>query len=160
MLKEYLMPFVKECKNMLIDFINIEETRIVIGRPYITEPGVIHQGDIATIIELSGDITGAVAISMNTSSALKLADIVTGSSHGEVNNEIMEVMSELVNIFTGQAKKHFEKIAALFISLPVTVVNGTFSKPFYSENRYIAIPFLLLENAELILSISISDGTF
>jgi chemotaxis protein CheX len=155
MLKKYLMPFIKECKNT---FINSGEISLISGRPYITDPGLIHQGDVSTIIEISGDVTGAVALSMNTASALKLADMIAGASHSEVDNEVIEVMSEMVNIFAGQAKKHFEKIAALSISLPITVVNGTFSKPFYSENRYIAIPFSLLDDAELILSISISES--
>ncbi|MDR2447431.1 MAG: chemotaxis protein CheX [Treponema sp.] len=154
MLKEYIMPFVKECEETVV---NTGGIKITAGRPYVTETCLINQGDISTIIEVSGDVTGAVAISMNKSSALKLADRVTGSSHREMNDEVVEVVSELVNIFTGQAKKHFEKIAALFISLPIAVVNGRFSRPFYSESRYIAIPFAFLEDSEFILTININE---
>ncbi|MDR0376099.1 MAG: chemotaxis protein CheX [Treponema sp.] len=155
MLKEYIMPFVKECEET---FITTGDINITAGRPYVTEVRSINQGDVSTIIEFSGDITGAIAISMDKASAIKMADRVTGAAHIEVNNEVVEVVSELVNIFTGQAKRHFEKIAALFISLPIAVVDGVFSQPFYSESRYIAIPFFFLENSEFILTISISDG--
>ncbi|MDR0707500.1 MAG: chemotaxis protein CheX [Treponema sp.] len=154
MLKEYIMPFVKECEET---FVNTGDIKITAGRPYVTEVCLINQGDVSTIIEFSGDVAGAIAISMDKSSALKLADIVTGSSHSEMDDEVVEVVSELVNIFTGQAKRHFEKIAALFISLPIAVVNGKFSRPFYSESRYIAIPFAFLEDSEFILTISIND---
>ncbi|MDR1219336.1 MAG: chemotaxis protein CheX [Treponema sp.] len=154
MLKEYITPFVKECEET---FLNTMDIKITAGRPYVTEVCLINQGDVSTIIEFSGDVAGAIAMSMNKASALKLADMLIGSPHGEVNNEVIEVVSELVNIFTGQAKKHFEKVAALFISLPIVVVDGRFSKPFYSESRYIAIPFSFMEDSEFILTISISD---
>ncbi|MDR0557484.1 MAG: chemotaxis protein CheX [Treponema sp.] len=154
MLKEYIMPFVKECESTFLTTMNI---KITAGRPYVTEIRLINQGDISTIIEFSGDVTGATALSMDKSSALKLADMLIGSPHDEVNNEVLEVISELTNIFAGQAKKHFEKIAALFISLPVVVVDGKFSKPFYSESRYIAIPFSFMEDFEFILTIYISN---
>jgi chemotaxis protein CheX len=157
MLKEYIMPFVKECEEV---FINTGDIKITAGRPYVTDIRLINQGDISTIIELSGDVAGAIAMSMNKASAIKLADVVTGSSHSEADNEVIEVVSELVNIFAGQAKRHFEKIAALFISLPIVVVDETFSQPFYSESRYIAIPFAFLEDSEFILTINISDEAY
>jgi CheY-specific phosphatase CheX len=156
MLKEHITPFVKECEEM---FINTGGIKITPGRPYVTDVCLINQGDISTIIEFSGDVTGATAMSMNKASAIKLADVVTGSPHGEMNNEVLEVLSELINIFTGQAKRHFEKVAALFISLPIVVVDGQFSKPFYSDSRYIAIPFAFMEDFEFILTINISDKT-
>jgi chemotaxis protein CheX len=145
------MPFVQECAAAFKSMGGIE---ISAGRPYVTERGGISQGDISSVIELSGGVKGAVAISLNQVAAIKLADTVTGSSREGLDDETAEVISEVVNVFAGQAKKHFEKITELLISLP-TELRGDQMFPAGKEAWYIGIPFKRGEEDFLILSIAI-----
>jgi chemotaxis protein CheX len=149
------MPFVQECEVALKSMGGIE---ISAGRPYVTEKGGICQGDISSVIGFSGGVKGAVAISLNQDVAIKLADIVMKSPHEGLDGEVAEVISEVVNVFAGQAKKHFEKVAELLISLPTELRSNQMfphGKEVAKEARYIGIPFKWGEEDFLVLSIAI-----
>jgi chemotaxis protein CheX len=159
MTEQYVMPFVQECAAA---FKNMGGIELSAGRPYVTERGGISQGDISSVIELSGGVTGAVAISLNQDAAIKLADTVTGLPHTGLDDETAEVISELVNVFAGQAKKHFEKITELLLSLPTELRNKQMFLPGKEvgtgsgkQARYIGVPFNRGEEDFLILSITI-----
>ncbi|MDR0784740.1 MAG: chemotaxis protein CheX [Treponema sp.] len=153
MIKENVYPFIEEFESAVL---NISGWKLTPGRPYVTEIGELDQGDVASIIEISGDVQGAVAVSMSEGPAVKFADAVTKTTHNGVDNEVEEVVAEVVNIFVGQAKRRFEKIAAMSISLPIFVRNGKFSRPLSDNNtRYICIPYRFNEELEFVLSIAI-----
>ncbi|MDR0644769.1 MAG: chemotaxis protein CheX [Treponema sp.] len=153
MVKENVYPFIVEFESAVL---NISGWKLTAGRPYVTEIGALDQGDVTSIVEISGDIQGAVAISINEGSAIEFADIVTGTTHDRMDNEVEEVIAELVNIFAGQAKKHFEKVAAVSISLPISMHNREFSRPLSDNNlRYICIPYQFNGESKFVLSIAI-----
>jgi CheY-specific phosphatase CheX len=153
MVKENVYPFIEEFESSVL---NISGWKLTAGRPYVTEIGELKQGSIASIIEISGDVQGTIAVSMNERSAIEFADVVMSATHDAVDEEVEEVLAEVVNIFVGQAKKHFEKIAAIGISLPISMRNGEFSRPLSNNDmRYICIPYQFDGKPEFVLSIAI-----
>ncbi|MDR0410894.1 MAG: chemotaxis protein CheX [Treponema sp.] len=153
MIKENVYPFIEEFESTIL---NISGWKLTAERPYVTGIGELNQGDTASIIELSGDIQGTIAVSMNEGPAIEFADIVTKTTHNGVNSEVEDVIAEVVNIFVGQTKKHFEKIAAIDISLPISIRNGEFSRPLSDNNmRYICIPYQFNGKPKFVLSIAL-----
>ncbi|MDR1466374.1 MAG: chemotaxis protein CheX [Treponema sp.] len=153
MVKENVYPFIEEFESAVL---NISGWELSAGRPYITEIGGLEQKGIASLIEISGDIQGTVAVSMSEKAAIEFADAVMNTTHDTVDDEVEETIAEVVNIFAGQAKKHFEKIAAISISLPISMRNGEFSRPLSNNNmRYICIPYQFNGKPEFVLSIAI-----
>jgi CheY-specific phosphatase CheX len=153
MVKENVYPFIEEFESTVL---NMSGWKLTAGRPYITEIGELKQGDIASVIEISGELQGTIAVSMTEKPAVEFADIVMNTTHDSMDTEVEEVLAEIVNIFVGQAKRHFEKIAAISISLPISVRNGEFSRPLSINNmRYICVPYQFNGELKFVLSIAI-----
>lgn len=152
MLEEYISPFLEEFEASML---NMCGQVVVHERPYVSEIGAISQGDLSALIEISGDITATVAVSVDKDAAIALADILMGTAHSEIDKDAAETVAEIANIFAGLAKKHFEKVGALNISLPIIIQYGKASAPINNENlRYICVPYHFMDNKTIILSIA------
>ncbi|MDR1216462.1 MAG: chemotaxis protein CheX [Treponema sp.] len=153
MVKENVYPFIEEFESTVL---NMSGWELMAGRPYITEIGELKQGDIASVIEISGELQGTIAVSMTEKPAIEFADVVMDTPHDSMDTEVEEVLAEIVNIFAGQAKRHFEKIAAISISLPISVRNGEFSRPLSINNmRYVCVPYQFNGELKFVLSIAV-----
>lgn len=152
MIEEYIYPFLEEFEASML---NMCGQAVVRERPYVSEIGGVSQGDLAALIEFLGEITGTVAVSMDKEAAIALADIIVGEGHSEIDQDAEETAAEIVNVFAGLAKQHFEKVGEVSISLPITIRNGESSSPVSNENlRYICIPYTFMENKFIIVSIA------
>jgi chemotaxis protein CheX len=95
---------------------------------------------------------------MKTELALHVTDILTGSKHTRLDDEVLDAIGEIVNIIAGNAKKGLEEAFHLVISLP-TIVQGkehTVKWP-NSQTRIICIPFNLFEKDTFTLLIAIES---
>jgi chemotaxis protein CheX len=154
MQKEYVYPFIEEFEAAVL---SLSGGKVLAGRPYVSEVGAVDQGNLAAIIELSGEVQGAVAVSMNEGAAIDFADALLGTKHTSADDEVGEVIEELVNVFAGGAKKHFEKVAALNISLPIFARRGTFTQELRDNTlRYICVPYFMNEVPAFVLSVGLS----
>ena len=79
---------------------------------------------ITSLVGISGEVSGVVALRFPPSTALKLAGKLLGSEPNEINDEVTDAVAELVNMVAGSAKAKFECDPPLQLGLP-TVVYGT-----------------------------------
>ncbi|MDR1105487.1 MAG: chemotaxis protein CheX [Treponema sp.] len=152
-MEKYIQPFIDVCKNVFREFVGAELKE---NRPYFAETNTVNEWDISAVIGLTGEARGAVVISMKKELAMKLTAILTGSSHTELDSEVVDAIGEIVNIIAGNAKKGLEETFRLVISLP-TIVEGKEHSIKWpnSQARIICIPFTIFDDSAFTLSIAI-----
>jgi chemotaxis protein CheX len=152
-MEQYIQPFINVCINVFKDFLGCELT---VERPYFIDSNSVEEWDISAIIGLTGEARGAVVISMKKELALKLTDILTGSKHHSLDDEVADAIGEIINIIAGNAKKGLEEAFRLVISLP-TIIEGKKHSIRWPSNqaRIICIPFLIFKKESFFLSVAI-----
>ncbi|MDR0451554.1 MAG: chemotaxis protein CheX [Treponema sp.] len=152
-MEKYIQPFIDVCKNVFKEFIGFDLTA---GRPYFADTNAITDWDISAIIGLTGEARGAVVMSMKKDLAVKVTDILTGTRHTALDDEVVDAVGEIVNIIAGNVKKNLEEAFRLVISLP-TIVQGAEHevKWPHGQARIICIPFTIFENDVFNLSVAI-----
>jgi len=154
--EKYIQAFIKVCESVFRDFCGTEAKA---GRVFfMTKDNQESDWDISGIIGLSGQISGAVAISMKDIVAYQLTKILTGADHSSFDADVIDAVGEIINIIAGNIKKEFEEAFRTAISLP-SIVQGKGHKIIWpSKNiRIICIPFSILSDKELFLSIAIEE---
>ncbi|MCL2190471.1 MAG: chemotaxis protein CheX [Treponema sp.] len=119
-LELYVKPFVKSTLHTFKDFVGFD---LVAGNPHFSGRTLDFERDISAVIGLSGAVRGAVVISMQKNFAIKITDALVGTSHEELDDDVVDAIGEIVNIIAGNIKQHVDGGEQIVISLP-TVVKG------------------------------------
>jgi chemotaxis protein CheX len=154
-MEQYIQPFIDVCKNVFKEFVGCELTA---ERPYFVGPDTVNEWDVSAVIGLTGEARGAVVISMKKELALRLTDLLTGSKHSNLDDEVVDAIGEIINIIAGNAKKGLEEAFRLIISLP-TIIEGKQHSVKWPNNqaRIICIPFIIFEKESFFLSVAIES---
>jgi chemotaxis protein CheX len=154
-MEQYIQPFIDVSKNTFKEFVGAE---LSAGRPYFSQKDAANEWDISGVIGLSGEARGAVVIGMRTTLATRLTDMLTGTKHTGIDDEVVDAIGEIVNIIAGNAKKGLEESFRLIISLP-TIVQGPGHQIKWpgEQARIICIPFTIFENEVFTLSVAIES---
>ncbi|MDR3341769.1 MAG: chemotaxis protein CheX [Treponema sp.] len=162
-MEKYIQPFVDVCINVFKELIRCD---IIAGRPFfIHKHDALHQDtpadwDISGVIGLTGEAQGAVVLSMKKDLALKLTDMLTGSEHTDMDDDVIDAIGELINIIAGNVKREFESTFRLVISLP-TIITGKGHTIQWSGDlaRILCIPFNLHEGNVFCLLVALAAAT-
>jgi chemotaxis protein CheX len=153
-MEKYIQPFVAVCETVFRDFC---QTEVKSGRVFFAGKDEYGSNwDISGIIGLSGEASGAVAISMKDTTAFKITSILTGVEHDHIDSDVTDAVGEIVNIITGNVKKNFEDELRIKISLPSIVKGKAHTIVWPSEKtRIICIPFTVFDDQEFCLSVAV-----
>jgi chemotaxis protein CheX len=154
-MEQYIQPFIEVSQKIFKEFVGCD---LVADRPYFEEKESINDWDISAVIGLTGEARGAVVISMKTSLAARLTGILTGVTHTELDDEVVDAIGEIVNIIAGNVKKNLEESFRLVISLP-TIIQGKKHVIRWpsGQARIICIPFNIFENERFVLSVAVES---
>jgi chemotaxis protein CheX len=120
-LEMYVKPFVNATLNTFKAFVGFE---LIAGNPHFTGRTVEFDQDISAVIGLSGNIRGAVVVSMKKDFAIKLTDTLVGMPHTDLDDDAVDAIGEIVNIIAGNIKSEVAGGEKIVISLP-TVIKGS-----------------------------------
>ena len=153
-MEQYIQPFIKVCESVFRDFC---QTEVKAGRVFFVAKDEYETSwDISGIIGLSGEASGAVAISMKDITAFTVTKILTGQEYKSIDADVTDAVGEIINIISGNVKKNFEDELRIKISLPSIIKGKAHSIVWPSEKiRIICIPFTIFENQEICLSIAV-----
>jgi chemotaxis protein CheX len=155
--EQYIQPFIKVSERVFEDFC---KTKIEAKKVFFTEKEE-HKfdWDISGIIGLSGEVHGAVAISMKDVTAFKIAEILMNMKFSSFEKEVTASVGEIVNIISRKVKKDFEEELKIKISLPTIITGNAHRIDWPSEKaRIICIPFSVFSNQEFYLSVAIDTS--
>ena len=156
-MKQYIQPFIQVSERVFEDFC---KTKIEAKKVFLVEREEYRlDWDISGIIGLSGEVTGAVAISMKDITAFRIAETLMGMKFTSFEKEVTASVGEIINIISGNVKKDFEEELRIKISLP-TIITGKAHKIDWptEKARIICIPFSVYSNQELFLSVAIDNS--
>ena len=153
-MEKYVQPFIKVCETVFHDFC---QTEVKPGRVFFVAKDEYETSwDISGIIGLSGEASGAVAISLKEVTAIQVTKILTGEDHQSIDTDVTDAVGEIINIIAGNVKKNFEEELRIKISLPSIVKGEAHTIVWPSEKtRIICIPFSIFDNQEIVLSIAV-----
>jgi chemotaxis protein CheX len=96
---------------------------------------------ITSLIGMTGQVSGVVALRFPPDTALHLAGRMLGAEMSTMNGEVIDAIAELVNMVAGSAKAKFNHDPPLQLGLP-TVVEGVGYKVRYpSRSVWLEVPF-------------------
>ena len=153
-MEQYIQPFIKVCEAVFNEFC---QTEVKAGRVFFVAKDEYETNwDISGIIGLSGEVSGAVAISLRSDTACKVTSLLTGAEHSGIDADVTDAVGEIINIIAGNVKKDFEEELRIKISLPTIVKGNSHSIVWPSEKtRIICIPFTIFGDQELCLSVAV-----
>ncbi|MDR0475853.1 MAG: chemotaxis protein CheX [Treponema sp.] len=155
-LTNFIEPFVEVTRATFKDFVGIEVSP---RHPHYMEPEKVFEWDVSSVIGLSGAVRGAVIISMKTDLAIKLADILVGPPHTEIDADVVDAIGEVVNIIAGNIKPKVPNGDKIVISIPTTIRGKELSIAWPSkQTRVLCIPYKVFENDFFHLLVAIDYG--
>jgi chemotaxis protein CheX len=135
----YINPFIEAVDSVFNTMLNVQPKRN--GVRVNHGEGSAGTSSITSIVGLSGQISGVVALRFPPNTALQLAGRMLGSELAQVNDEVVDAISELVNMVAGSAKAKLAYDPPLELGLP-TVVEGTGYKLKYpSKSVWLEVAF-------------------
>lgn len=132
---EYINPFIKATENAFIQVIRIP---IEASSPYVFQ-GEKDLLSVSAIIGLAGEAQGAVILSFDTQSCLKISKNFTGIESSTIDDTAADAIGELVNIIAGNAKEGLLQFR-IYISLP-KVITGSVNMKMPKNTPTITVPF-------------------
>ena len=153
-MEQYIQPFIKVCEKVFQEFC---QTEVKAGRVFfISKDEYVSSWDISGVIGLSGQASGAVAISLKDVTAYKVTEILTGKKYSTLDPDVTDAVGEIINIIAGNVKKEFEDELRIKISLPTIIKGKAHAIVWPSEKtRIICIPFSIFVDQEICLSIAV-----
>lgn len=137
---EYLQPFIAATRKVLSTMAMIESKP---QKPYLKNDNQVEAlGDISAVIELSGECKGSIGISFTKSCVLKIANQMLGEEISEINDEIADMVGELVNMISGDARRELVKLGMTFTAgIPLLLRGVPHHLDHYVQEKVIVIPF-------------------
>jgi chemotaxis protein CheX len=156
-MEQYIQPFIKVCEKVFHEFC---QTEVKAGRVFFVAKDEYETSwDISGIIGLSGEASGAVAISLKEATAYKVTEILTGKKYSSLDPDVTDAIGEIINIIAGNVKKEFEDELRIKISLPTIIKGRAHAIVWPSEKtRIICIPFAIFKDQEICLSIAVDPS--
>jgi chemotaxis protein CheX len=144
-LEVYVKPFVNATLNTFKAFVGLD---LQAGNPHFAGRTVEFDQDISAVIGLSGNIRGAVVISMQKGFALKLTDTLVGTKHAEMDDDTVDAVGEIVNIIAGNIKSEVKDEKKIVISLPTVILGSDHSFAWPGkQSRILCISFKYEEDS-------------
>jgi chemotaxis protein CheX len=116
----YINPFIEAVDSVFTTMLNVKPQRNGLK----VSDGNVQGPSITSLVGLSGQVSGVVALRFPPETALRLAGRMLGTEMTAINDEVTDAVAELVNMVAGSAKAKFHLEPPLQLGLP-TVVDGT-----------------------------------
>lgn len=114
----YIRPFLDSVNSVFVTMLGVQPQPLE-GRPETGPPGA----QLTSLIGISGSISGMVLLRFPPQTALNLAGRMLSTRFGGITDEVIDAISEIVNMVAGSAKARFDSHPPLQLGLP-TVVEG------------------------------------
>ncbi len=137
---EYIQPFISATRKVLSTMAFMESSP---RKPYLKKEGEITAlGDISAVIEVTGECRGSIGISFTKNCIVKLAFQMLGEEFNEINDELTDMVGEIVNMISGDARRELVKVGFHFSAgIPVLLKGENHDLKHFVQERIIVIPF-------------------
>jgi len=135
----YINPFVEGVGSVFHTMLGLEPKRCKIELG--TGPGN-GEALVTSLIGISGQhVQGVVVLRFPPATALELAGRMLGTKLAELNEEVVDAISEIVNMVAGSAKAKLQSDPPLELGLPTVVQGRDYRVRYPSKSVWIEVPF-------------------
>jgi len=115
----YINPFINAVRRL---FETMMDLPLSIGQPGLNREAKPRH-DVCGIIDVTGEVSGTVVVSMPETVAAKLASVLPGDVMQQLDDDVIDAVGEIANIIAGNAKTDFPA-GAKAISVPRSCLEG------------------------------------
>ncbi|MBU0992217.1 MAG: chemotaxis protein CheX [Proteobacteria bacterium] len=137
---EYINPFIKA----VVEVLKIMAfTKAKASKPYLKKDD-LATGDVSAIVGMTGQSNGTFSLSFDEKSVLTIASNMFGEKITKLDRDVTEVVGEIANMVSGQARRELEAIGLVLDGAIPSVFGGSNHNILhFTEGPKIAIPFTL-----------------
>lgn len=134
---KYINPFVESVDSVFQMMLNVtpERLKLKIGN------GNGVGAEVTSLIGISGDVQGVVVLRFPSDTALDIAGRMLGQEVGVIDAEVVDAVSEIVNMVAGSAKAKFDTDPPLELGLPTVVQGSNYKVKYPSGTAWLEVPF-------------------
>lgn len=152
---EFINPFITSTVNALSTMAFITPQR---GTPKLKQKDEAIEADISAVIGLAGDANGWVAIGLDKSLAMKIAENMLGETKTYIDADVRDAVGEIVNMIAGGAKAEMSQKGFTFkIAIPTVVVGDNHQLSQMKNMAYMVIPFTA-DGGEFFISVCLESA--
>jgi chemotaxis protein CheX len=130
------------------------------SRTELNPPG--PSAGIIAVTGLAGAWMGTTSLSCDAAMACRISSKMVGEEYGEVNEEVLDAISEIANMIFGNFKTRAEAyLGPLGLSIPTVIYGLSFSARSAGRERWIVVPCTCGDNSvELKVCLTPNRGLF
>jgi chemotaxis protein CheX len=133
----YINPFIEAVDSVFTTMLSVHPKRNGLK----VSDGQAKGEMITSLVGLSGQVSGVVALRFPPPTALALAGRLLGGNLAEVNDEVTDAVAELVNMVAGSAKAKFHHEPPLELGLPTVVQGAGYRLKYPTKSVWLEVPF-------------------
>jgi chemotaxis protein CheX len=133
----YINPFIEAVDSVFNTMLSVRPKRngVKVSNEQSDTPS------LTSLVGLSGQVSGVVALRFPPETALSLAGRMLGTELPKVNEEVVDAISELVNMVAGSAKAKFDHDPPLELGLPTVVEGAGYKLKYPSKSVWLEVAF-------------------
>lgn len=136
---KYINPFIESVSSVFETMLGVTPKREKIRVP--AELGEDTPRVVTSLVGISGAASGVVALRFPVETALQLAGKFLGGNYQDVNNEVIDAISELANMVAGSAKAKFDLDPAPQLGLPSVIEGKAYKVRYPAKAAWLEVPF-------------------
>lgn len=133
----FINPFVESIDSVFTTMLQTVPRRA----PLRVSDGSGAGAAVTSLIGITGQVHGVVVMRFPPATALSLAGRMLMSECAEINDEVVDAISEVVNMVAGAAKAKFDCDPPLQLGLPTVVDGANYRVKYPSKSVWLEIPF-------------------
>lgn len=133
----YINPFIEAVDSVFTTMLSVQPRRNGLK----VSNGEARGAVITSLIGLSGQVSGVVALRFPPATALHFASRMLGTEMNTVNDEVTDVIAEIVNMVAGSAKAKFDHDPPLELGLPTVVEGSGYRLRYPTKSVWLEVPF-------------------
>lgn len=133
----YINPFIEAVDSVFTTMLDVQPKRngVKVSNDQSNTPC------ITSLVGMSGEVSGVVALRFPPETALKLASRMLGTELDALNEEVTDAISEMVNMVAGSAKAKFNLDPPLELGLPTVVEGAGYKLKYPSKSVWLEVAF-------------------
>ena len=133
----YINPFIEAVDAVFDTMLHVQPKRQAVRVSATSST----EATITSLIGISGRISGVVALRFPPPTALKFAGRMLGSPYESMNDEVVDAISEIVNMVAGSAKARLASDPPLELGLPTVVDGAGYKLKYPSKSVWLEVAF-------------------
>jgi len=136
---QLINPFVQAVKHVLLSMASTEART---GKPFLKD-GACRQGDVSSIVTLSGASEGTIALTFSEKCILDIVSRMFGDQIADMNEVVKDAVGEILNIVSGYGRQKLMQEAGKNMTggIPTVIMGGNDMIDHRVPHPVVVVPF-------------------